>query len=115
MITNDALPKKLKALIVDSEHAFLVRIGTEPRTTETGIANIIPQGIDRKNRNYLIQLAEHLVRCWNSHDALYEACKRDAELANAAIIMTPTGEYRNKLTEINILRMQALSKAEGKE
>ena len=45
-------------------------------------------------------------------DALLETCKRDAELANAAISATPTGKYRNKLTEINILRLQAIAKAE---
>ncbi len=43
---------------------------------------------------------------------LLEACKRDAELANVAILLTPTGEHRNKLTEINILRLQAITEAE---
>lgn len=66
--TKGALPKKLKAIIVDSEHVFLVRIGTEPRTTDTGIANVIPQGIDRNSRDFAIHIAEHLVKCWNNFD-----------------------------------------------
>ena len=69
---------------------------------------IFPMSKDKKN---IKPNAEHLVLCWNSHDALLAACERDAELANAAILATPTGDYRNKLTEINILRLQAIAKA----
>ena len=47
----------------------------------------------------------------NHYDNLLEACERDEGLATAAILLTPTGEHRNKLTEINILRMQAISLA----
>ncbi len=46
---------------------------------------------------------------------MYEALKRDELLANVAILATPSGPKRNKLTEINLLRLQALAKAEGKE
>ena len=71
------LPKKLKTCIADTENAFVVRIVTEPRTTDTGIANIIPinRDISRQGRDKTIQIATHLVRCWNSHDALLAACK----------------------------------------
>ncbi len=34
---------------------------------------------------------------------------------NQAILATPTGELRNKLTEFNILRLQALNPTKGKE
>ncbi len=47
----------------------------------------------------------------NNYDNLLDACVRDEELATAAILLTPTGERRNKLTDINILRMQAISLA----
>ena len=47
----------------------------------------------------------------NHYDDLLKACERDEELATAAILLTPTGEHRNKLTEINILRIQAISLA----
>ncbi len=47
----------------------------------------------------------------NSYDDLLNACIRDKELATAAILLTPTGEHRNKLTEINILRLQAIDLA----
>ncbi len=47
----------------------------------------------------------------DGYDILLDACKRDAELANAAISSTPTGEYRDRLTEINILRLQAITEA----
>lgn len=43
---------------------------------------------------------------------LLDACKRDALLAAVAISKTPTGDQRNKLTEINILRLAAIAKAE---
>ncbi len=42
---------------------------------------------------------------------LLAALERDAGLANAAIAATPTGKYRNKLTELNILRLEAIAKA----
>ncbi len=42
---------------------------------------------------------------------LLEACKRDATLADVAIALTPTGKGRNRLTEINILRLAAIGKA----
>ena len=45
---------------------------------------------------------------------MYEALKRDELLANVAILATPSGPKRNKLTEINLLRLQAIAKAEGK-
>ncbi len=45
--------------------------------------------------------------------ALLEACKRDAYLADSAILATLTGE-RNKLTQINILRLQAIAQAKPK-
>ncbi len=47
----------------------------------------------------------------NSHKNLLDACIRDEKLATVAILSTPTGEHRNKLTEINILRLQAISLA----
>lgn len=42
---------------------------------------------------------------------LLAACERDEELANVAISLTPTSDYRNRLTEINILRLAAIAKA----
>ena len=62
------LPKKLCTIIVDTENVFLVRIGTEPRTTDTGIANIIPidRDISRFGRDRTIATAQHLVDCWNN-------------------------------------------------
>jgi len=46
----------------------------------------------------------------NQRDMLLEACKRDSTLANQAISRTPPGPLRNELTEINILRLQAIAK-----
>ena len=57
------------------------------------------------------KLREDVLRVESSRDTLLKACKRDEELANAAILATPTGEYRNKLTEINILRLEAIAAA----
>lgn len=54
--------------------------------------------------------AIEILRRWNSYPDLLKACKRDAELANVAIAATPTGKDRNKLTEINILRLAAIAK-----
>lgn len=42
---------------------------------------------------------------------LLRACERDALLAGIAISETPTGDLRNKLTEINILRLAAIAEA----
>ncbi len=58
--------------------------------------------------------SEHLKKMFgrlNSFEDLFDACVRDEELATAAILATPTGEHRNKLTEINILRALAVSNA----
>lgn len=60
--------KLLKAIIVDKETVFLARIGCEPRVSETGIANIIPQGIDRKSRDVAIYIATEIVRRWNAFE-----------------------------------------------
>lgn len=64
------LPKKLTTIIADTDHVFVVRIGTEPRTTDTGIANIIPanRDISRKGRDRTIQIAKHFVECWNAFE-----------------------------------------------
>lgn len=62
---SNGLPKKLTAIIADTPNAFVVRIGTEPRTTDRGIANIIPQGVDRDNRDRAIAIANRIVECWN--------------------------------------------------
>ena len=48
-------------------------------------------------------------------DMLLDACKQDAELATQAINRTPSGPLRNKLTEINILRLQAIANAKKKD
>ncbi|KKN07557.1 hypothetical protein LCGC14_1065780 [marine sediment metagenome] len=42
---------------------------------------------------------------------LLMACKRDSLLADIATAQTPTGDLRNRLTEINILRLAAIQKA----
>lgn len=59
------LPSKLNAVVMDSENVFLVRIFAEPRLTDTGLANIIPQGIDRENRDFAIKFANRIVHCYN--------------------------------------------------
>ncbi len=61
----NGLPKKLKAIIADTPNVFVCRIGTDPRTRDTGIANIIPQGIDRDARDKAIAITNRLVECWN--------------------------------------------------
>lgn len=67
---SNGLPKKLAAIIADTPNAFVVRIGTDPRTTDQGIANVIPQGVDRDNRDRTIAIANRSVKCWNEHDSL---------------------------------------------
>jgi len=42
---------------------------------------------------------------------LLDACERDALLADISISATPTEDLRNKLTDINILRLAAITKA----
>lgn len=64
-ITEPELPKRLEAMIVDTDNAFLVRIVTDPRTTDTGIANIIPTGVSREEKDYAIAIGKNLVKCWN--------------------------------------------------
>ena len=44
---------------------------------------------------------------------LLAACERDAMLADHAILRTPTSPLRNKLTEVNLLRLKAISNAKG--
>ena len=90
--TKGELPKRLQAIIMDSETVFLVRIGTDPRTTDTGIANIIPQGLDRSNRDIAIQIARRLIHCWNNLDSveqqrgeLRDACEDFMRFANKDI------------------------------
>ncbi len=62
----DGLPKQLTAIIADEPNVFICRIGTMPRTTDRGIANIIPSGIDRDSRDRAIAITNHLVNCWNN-------------------------------------------------
>ncbi len=61
----NGLPKTLQAIIVDTPNVFLCRIGTLPRTTDRGIANVIPSGIDRDARDRTIAITNRLVDCWN--------------------------------------------------
>lgn len=62
----DGLPLKLEAIIVDEPNVFICRIGTCPRTTDTGIANVIPKGIDRDDKDRAIAITKRLVDRWNS-------------------------------------------------
>ena len=52
-----------------------------------------------------------IIANWND---LLKACERDALLADIAISATPTSDLRNKLTDINILRLDAITKAQVK-
>jgi len=61
------LPEKLKTTIVDEKEVFLVRIRTDPETTKTGIANIIPTGVSREERDYTISICNKLVESWNKN------------------------------------------------
>lgn len=63
---SNGLPKTLQAIIVDTPNVFLCRIGTLPKTTDTGIANVIPSGIDRDARDRTIAITKRLVDCWNT-------------------------------------------------
>ena len=83
------LPKKLTAIIADTDNVFIVRIGTEPRTTDTGIANVIPanRDISRQGRDRTVQIAKHFVNCWNGwdelkkqRDDLLDACREGKNL-----------------------------------
>ncbi len=61
--------------------------------------------------------AKELVRRWNafeeggSHDTLLAACEKANYVYDFAICQTPTGKEREKLTERNILRLQAIAAA----
>ncbi len=61
------LPEKIQAIIVDTDNAFIVRLDGDPRTTDTGIANVIPRGAEREHRDYAIKVGKHLVKCWNEY------------------------------------------------
>ena len=61
----DGLPKKLEAIIVDTPNVFMLRIGTVPRTTDRGLANIIPMGISRDDKDAAIAFIKRLVNCYN--------------------------------------------------
>lgn len=61
----DGLPKTLQAIIVDELNVFVCRIGTLPRTTDRGIANVIPCGVDRDGRDRAIAITKRLVDGWN--------------------------------------------------
>lgn len=75
------LPEKLQAIIADTDNVFVVRIGTDPRTTDTGIANIICQGTSRADRDRVIAIANHLVKCWNEQgDLINQAALGEAPL-----------------------------------
>jgi len=75
------------------------------------------QNVESFRKGYLelnkrnIDLCDRLDRAKEINKDLLDACERDALLANIAIAETPTGDLRNKLTEINILRIAAISKA----
>ncbi len=59
------------------------------------------------------EVAESIVREHNAHDALVAACENARFAYDYIICRTPTGPTRNRLTEQNILRMQALTAAKG--
>ncbi len=46
--------------------------------------------------------------------ALLTHLKKAELVYNAAILATPTGDFRNKLTEMNIERLQTITEAEAK-
>ncbi len=50
----------------------------------------------------------------NNYDDLLEVCKKDEEFANLAILSVPTSSFRDHLTELNILRLAAIKRAEGR-
>ncbi len=56
--------------------------------------------------------AERFLKCWNSHDDLLAACKAAQYVYDFTICRTPTGKDRERLTEKNILRLQAVAEAE---
>ena len=62
----EKLPEKLQMIVVDTENAFLVRIDSDPRSSRTGYANIIPQGADRQSRDFAIAFGKKFVECWNT-------------------------------------------------
>ena len=90
---------KLKAIIVDTDNVFICRIGTDPKTTNTGIANIMPTGIDRDSRDEAIELTNRLVDSWN-------AC--------SGINPEAVPKLREALKNCVIDAKQALSQAERK-
>jgi len=55
---------------------------------------------------------DYIVHAINSHEKLLGQIEKDGFLANHAINTTPTGNLRNKLTEMNIERLQTLKEAE---
>lgn len=65
-IESKPLPEKLQALITDTDNVFLCRIGTDPRSTQTGIVNVICQGLSRDEKDYVIAITKHIVDCWNN-------------------------------------------------
>ena len=55
-------------------------------------------------------ISKSILECWNSHDDLLAACEKAQFVYDYVICRTPTGPERNKLTERNILRLQAIAK-----
>ena len=55
--------------------------------------------------------AKRICQCVNNFDALLDACKKASYVYDVAISETPTGLRRERLTELNILRMQAIQEA----
>jgi hypothetical protein len=53
-----------------------------------------------------------LIHRYNNFDNLLEALKKSEHAYNRAISLTKTGNARNVLTDLNILRLQAIAQAE---
>lgn len=70
---------------------------------------------EQKQHELQLTNARRICQCVNGFDALLKALI-DAELAySVAINRTPTSGYREKLTNMNIERLQAIAQAEDKE
>ncbi len=106
----------MSEFIVMQENLGLGHMGDCWFTTRTRAADNLPPIIKDISEDWALYLA----KCCNAFEergivkTLLKTCIRDAELANVAILATPTGITREKLTEINILRVQTIAEARTK-
>lgn len=97
LIRSKKHPGAVFIKIAKTKDCFIAKIYSRYRSTDEHIENV-----------------NHFVNAWKYYEAVIQLLRELDGPCNIAISATPTGDYRNRLTELNILRLEAIDKAERK-